>query len=226
MAVKEFVKELNGSRVEGELVKTIFYSLVTSFIIVALLYFFKLRFISDFFSYSGLYLLLAVLSYSLIIPTIRQVRAYKNFACMSGMMIGMTVGMISGFLVGFFVGAVNGMFVGGVFGMFVGMVLGVWLGTCCGVMGFMEGMMAGLMGGWMGSMTAVMLLNDHLVAATIIIFLVSAVLLLALNYMVFLEAKESPRQLLEDHFITILVTLLLTSITIILMAYAPRGFGL
>jgi hypothetical protein len=142
---------------------------------------------------------------------------------MSGMMIGMTVGMISGFLSGFMVGAINGMFVGGVFGMFVGMILGVWLGSCCGVMGFMEGIMAGLMGGWMGSMTAVMLIYDNLKIATILIYIVSAIILIALNYMVYLEAREIREKPKEDQFITLLISFILMLATIILAVYGPKG---
>ena len=45
MSFKEFVKELNANRrVEGELVKTIFYSLVTSIVVLGLIYYFKLIF--------------------------------------------------------------------------------------------------------------------------------------------------------------------------------------
>src|SRR3989344_9069737 len=219
MSFKEFTGSLNGDRVEGELIKTIFYSILTSFAVLGIAYYFKLRYIENFVPKYGFFLLLAVLSYALIIPTIRQVRAYRNFACMSGMMIGMTVGMISGFLAGFYIGATNGMFVGGVFGMFVGVILGIWTGSCCGVMGFLEGVMAGLMGGWMGAMTSVMLLNDHLKIASVLIFIVSALILISLNYMIYLETKENERQLKEDYFMTILVSLLLTTITLFLILF-------
>ena len=224
MSFKEFVKELNANRrVEGELVKTIFYSLVTSIIVLGVIYYFKLRFIENFIPKYGFYLLFAVLSYALFIPTIRQVRAYERFGCMSGMMIGMTIGMMAGFLAGFFVGATNGMFVGGVFGMAVGIVLGVWMGSCCGVMGFMEGIMAGLMGGWMGAMTSVMLINDHLKLATGIIFAITSVIMIGLNYMIYIETKETERQKSEDHFITVIVTFILTILTTWLMASGPRS---
>ena len=223
MSIKEFTKELNGNRVEGELIKTILYSLVTSFLILGILYYFNFRNVADFMSKYGFFLFFAVLSYALIIPTLRQVRAYQNMACMSGMMIGMTIGMISGFLTGYFLGATNGMFIGGVFGMIVGIVLGIWTGSCCGVMGFMEGIMAGLMGGWMGAMTSVMLLNDHLKLATVLIFVVSAVILVSLNYMIYLETKESERQKREDHFMTIFMSFILTTLTIWLIVYGPRS---
>jgi len=223
MTFKDFTKELNGNRVEGELVKTIFYSLITSFIVLGVLYFFKFKYIENFIPKYGFYLFFAVLSYALLVPTIRQIRAYKQMACMSGMMVGMTIGMMTGFLAGYFVGATNGMFIGGIFGMTVGIILGIWNGSCCGVMGFMEGIMAGFMGGWMGSMTSVMLINDNLKLASVIIFGVCAVILVSLNYMVYLETKESERQRREDHFITIMISFILTLITSWIVVYGPRS---
>ena len=62
MSFKEFVKELNGNRVEGELIKTILYSLLTSFIILEILYFLKLRYIENFMPKYGFYLFFAVFS--------------------------------------------------------------------------------------------------------------------------------------------------------------------
>src|SRR3989344_5075690 len=138
MSFKQFTKELSGSRVEGELLKTVFYSLVTSFITLGVLYMFVLKTVDNFIPKYGFYLFLASIMYALIIPAVRQVRAYKQFACMSGMMIGMTTGMIAGFMTGYFIGATNGMFIGGVFGMVVGSALGIWMGSCCGIMGSME----------------------------------------------------------------------------------------
>jgi len=223
MTFKDFTKELNGNRVEGELVKTIFYSLITSFIVLGVLYFFKFKYIENFIPKYGFYLFFAVLSYALLVPTIRQIRAYKQMACMSGMMVGMTIGMMTGFLAGYFVGATNGMFIGGIFGMAVGIILGIWTGSCCGVMGSMEGIMAGFMGGWMGGMTSVMLINDNLKLASVIIFGVCAVILVSLNYMVYLETKESERQRREDHFITIMISFILTLITSWIVVYGPRS---
>ena len=223
MTFKDFTKELNGNRVEGELVKTIFYSLITSFIVLGVLYFFKFKYIENFIPKYGFYLFFAVLSYALLVPTIRQIRAYKQMACMSGMMVGMTIGMMTGFLAGYFVGATNGMFIGGIFGMAVGIILGIWTGSCCGVMGSMEGIMAGFMGGWMGGMTSVMLINDNLKLASVIIFGVCAVILVSLNYMIYLETKESERQRREDHFITIIISFILTLITIWIVVFGPRS---
>jgi hypothetical protein len=223
MTFQDFIKELNGNRVEGELVKTVFYSLFTSVLILGLLYYFKFRFIENFIPKYGIYLFLAIISYALIIPTIRQVRAYKQMPCMSGMMIGMTIGMIAGFLAGYFVGATNGMFIGGLFGMAVGIILGIWVGSCCGVMGFMEGIMAGFMGGWMGSMTAVMLINDNLKLASVIIFLICTVILVSLNYMIYSETKENDRQKKEDHFTTIIISFVLTILTSWIIVYGSRS---
>lgn len=223
MSFRLFMKELNGNRVEGELVRTILYSLVVSFGLLALLYFFKLRYIENFMPKYGLFIFLVVLSYSVLLPSIRQVRAYREFGCMSGMMIGMTVGMISGFLAGFYVGATNGMFYGSVFGMLIGMIFGVYNGLCCGIMGFMEGITAGFMGGLMGAMSSVMMINDHLKAASVVVFIVLSVILISLNYMIYKETKESERQINEDHIFTIFASLILTSLTSWMIIFGPRG---
>ena len=223
MSFKQFTKELNGSRVEGEILKTVFYSLVTSFIVIGILYLLILKNVTNFIPKYGFYLFLAAISYALILPTVRQIRAYKHFNCMSGMMIGMTAGMVVGFMSGYFIGATNGMFIGGVFGMIVGSVLGVWTGSCCGVMGFMEGIMAGFMGGLMGAMTSVMLLNDNLKLATIIISIFTAIISISLNYMIFFEMKENERQKKEDHSMTIVITFVLIIVTTWLMVFGPRS---
>lgn len=223
MSFRNFVKELNGSRVEGELIKTILYSILTSFATLGILYFFRLKYVADFMPKYGFYLFFAVLSYALIIPATRQVRAYKEFVCMSGMMIGMTTGMIAGFLAGFYLGATNGMFYGSAFGMSVGIFLGVWNGKCCGIMGAMEGVTAGFMGGLMGAMTALMMINDNLKAASVILFLISAIILIGLNYMIYFEMKNSERQRKEDQFLTIIISFILTMLTAWMMVFGPRG---
>lgn len=223
MSFKEFTRELGGERVEGELIKTVFYSLLTSIVILGVLYYFKLRNIDNFIPKYGFFLLLSIISYAIMLPAIRQVRAYKQFACMSGMMIGMTLGMLAGFLPAMYVGATNGMFVGSVFGMVIGITFGIWNGKCCGVMGLMEGVMAGLMGGLMGGMTAIMLLNDHLKAASIIVLIIGAFIALGLNYMIFGETRESERQRKEDHMFTIIITLILTAATTWLIVFGPRS---
>ncbi len=223
MSFKQFTKELNGSRVEGEILKTVFYSLVTSFIVIGVLYLLILKNVINFIPKYGFYLFLAAISYALILPSVRQVRAYKHFNCMSGMMIGMTAGMVVGFMSGYFIGATNGMFIGGVFGMIIGSILGVWTGSCCGIMGLMEGIMAGFMGGLMGAMTSVMLLNDNLKLATIIISIFTAIISISLNYMIFFEMKENERQRKEDHSMTIMITFVLIIVTTWLMVFGPRS---
>lgn len=223
MSFKQYTKELSGSRVEGELLKTVFYSLITSFLVIGALYLLVLKNVNNFIPKYGFYLFFAAISYALIIPTIRQVRAYKEFQCMSGMMIGMTSGMIAGFMSGYFIGATNGMFIGGVFGMVIGSGLGIWMGSCCGIMGFMEGLMAGFMGGLMGAMSSVMLLNDNLKLATVIISIFVAIISMSLNYMIFFEMKEGARQLKEDHFMTIVITFILIILTTWLMVFGPRS---
>ncbi len=223
MAIKDFVKELNSEQsVEGELIKTIFYSLLTSFVVLGILYFFKFKNIDNFISETGFFLFLAALSYALIAASVRQVRAYGQFQCMSGMMIGMTTGMIAGFLPGFFVASTNGMFVGSIFGMMIGIGLGIYTGKCCGVMGFMEGVMAGFMGGLMGAMTAFMLFNDNLKPATLVVFLVSSIILFAMNYMIYGETREREREKREDHFFTVVFSFVLTVATTWLMVFGPR----
>jgi len=217
------MKELNGSRAEGELIKSIFYSFIFSFGLLLLLYFFRLRYIEEFLPKYGFFLFFLVLSYSFILPSIKHVRAYRQFACMSGMMIGMTTGMIAGFLPGYFIGATNGMFYGVVFGMAVGISLGIWNGKCCGIMGVMEGLMAGFMGGLMGAMTSVMLLNDNLKIASVIIFLVSAVIMFSLDYMIYFEMKESEVQYKEDNTLIVFLSIVLIAITVWLMVFGPRS---
>lgn len=223
MTAKEFIGELNGKEVEGELIKTFLYSLVTSTFILGLLYFIKLKQIDGFIDKYGLYLLLAIISIGLISSLIRQVRAYMDFACMSGMMIGMTAGMISGFNIGLYIGATNGMLYGSIIGMLVGIFIGVWMGKCCGIMGVMEGLMAGFMGGIMGAMTAVMMINDNLKVAVVIISIVSWIILVLLNYMIYKEMKENERQRKEDHTITILLTIILISVITWFMVFGPRS---
>ncbi|MDP2628301.1 MAG: hypothetical protein Q8P15_00190 [Nanoarchaeota archaeon] len=225
MSIKNFIKELGNNHVEGELIKTIFVSLTSSFVILAILYFLRLRNVSDFVPKYGFFLFFAILSYSLILLSVRHIRAYKEFACMSGMMIGMTIGMISGFLPGFFIGATNGMFWGSVVGMSIGILFGLWNGKCCGVMGAMEGIMAGFMGGLMGAMTALMMINDNLRAAGVIVFLISATILFGLNYMIYREARDSgmERKNKDSEFFTISWSFFLTIITTWFMVFGPRS---
>ncbi len=223
MSFKEFVKSLNNDGVEGELVKTVFISLLTSFIVLSILYFMKLREIDSFIPKYGFFIFFAILSYAIILPSVRQVRAYKHFACMSGMMIGMTIGMIAGFLPGFFVASTNGMFWGSIIGMSSGILFGIWNGKCCGVMGFMEGTMAGFMGGLMGAMTAVMMINDNLKLAGIVVWFISAIIVIGLNYMIYTETRGREREHTEDNMITIILSFVLTIITTWMIVFGPRS---
>ena len=223
MSFIEFTKSLTRNGVEGEILKTVFISLFTSFTLLGILYFLKFKYIENFIPKYGFYLFFAVLSYSLILPSIRQVRAYKEFPCMSGMMIGMTIGMMAGFLSGFYVGATNGMFYGSIFGILVGMFFGIWNGKCCGVMGVMEGMMAGFMGGLMGAMTAIMMFNDNLKVAGIILFIASSIILVGLNFMIFKETREAERKHKDSELFIMVLSFILTSITIWIMVSGPRS---
>ena len=222
MTFRKFAKYVNE---EENLVKTVFISLLTSFALLAFFYMFKLRYVENFIPKYGFFLFFAILSYSLILPSVKHVKIYREFACMSGMMIGMTIGMISGFLPGFLIGATNGMFWGSVVGMSFGILFGVWNGKCCGVMGAMEGMMAGFMGGLMGGMTALMMINDNLRAAAVIVFMVSAVILFGLNYMVYKEARDNgmERKHKDSEFFIIFWSFLLTVITTWFIVFGPRS---
>ncbi len=222
MSVREFTKSLSSGS-EGKLVKTIFVSLATSLIVFGILYYFKLKFIEGVIPKYGFSLFFAILSYAMILPSVRYVRAYREFGCMSGMMIGMTIGMISGFLPGYFIGSTNGMLYGSVFGMAVGISFGIWNGKCCGIMGVMEGIMAGFMGGLMGAMTAIMMLNDSLKIGGSVIFAVSAIILFGLNYMIYMETKEMERKHNDGELFTIFWSFVLTIITIIFMIYGSRS---
>jgi len=223
MSFKEFVRSLKSNEVEGELIKTIFVSLATSLIVLGILYIFRLRYIPDFIPKYGLYIFFSVISYSLILISARHVRAYKEFPCMTGMMIGMTIGMIAGFLPGFYLGATNGMFWGSLIGMSIGIFFGVLNGKCCGIMGVMEGIMAGFMGGLMGSMTALMMFNDNLQYITVILFAISSVILIGLNYMIYAETRERERLHKEDNFSTILWSFILTTLTVWFMVFGPKS---
>ena len=223
MSFIEFTKSLTRNGVEGEILKTVFISLFTSFTLLGILYFLKFKYIENFIPKYGFYLFFAILSYAIILPSIRQVRAYKEFPCMSGMMIGMTIGMIAGFLSGFYVGATNGMFYGSIFGIFVGIFFGIWNGKCCGVMGVMEGMMAGFMGGLMGGMTAIMMFNDNLKAAGIILFILSSIILVGLNFMIYVETREIERKHKDSELFIMILSFILTSITAWIMVFGPRS---
>lgn len=218
MSFKEFKeKDLSG------ITKTILVSLLTSFAVFLVAYFLRLKELENFIPRFGFFIFFAILSYAIIMPSLKRARCYDSLSCMPGMMIGMTIGMIAGFLPGFFVGATNGMFWGSIWGMVTGITFGVWAGKCCGIMGTMEGMMAGFMGGLMGGMTALMMFNDNLKAAGIIVFLVSTVIITGLNLMIYGETKEFNKKFESEEMFTVVVSFILTTITIWLSVFGPRS---
>lgn len=223
MTFKEFQQFVTSNGPEGELIKSLFISLVSSFLLLGVLYFFKLQWVANFIPTYGFPLFFVVLSYALIIASARHARAYKEFPCMTGMMIGMTLGMIAGFLPGFFIASTNGMFWGSVCGMIVGISFGIWNGKCCGIMGVMEGIMSGFMGGLMGAMTAFMLVNDHLKATGVIVFGISAAIMIGFNYMIYKETREMERKHTDGHFFTIVLSLVLTLVTTWIMVFGWRS---
>ncbi|MEK6899054.1 MAG: hypothetical protein AABW79_03070 [Nanoarchaeota archaeon] len=222
MSFKEFIRELDGERIEGELVRTFLYSIILSAITFGIIYFLFLSQYID-LQKSGLYVILTLLSIAFIVPVAKQVRTYNALTCMGGMMVGMTIGMISGFLIGFYIGATNGMFIGSLAGMITGIFLGTWLGSCCGIMGFLEGIMAGFMGGLMGAMSAVMMINDYLEVASIIVFIVSAIILIGLKYMIYIETKPLKRDRKLSSWLTILLSIAFTIFISLVIAFAPKS---
>jgi hypothetical protein len=218
MSLKEFKeKELSN------IARTVFVSLITSFGVFLIVYFLKLKYIENFIPKYGFFIFFSILSYAIIIPSLKRVRGYESLACMPGMMIGMTIGMISGFLAGFFVASTNGMFWGSMWGMIVGITFGTLGGKCCGIMGVMEGMMAGFMGGLMGAMTSIMMFNDNLKASGVIIFLISSIIITGLNLMINRETKESVKLVESQEIFTVVLSFILTTITIWISAFGPRS---
>ncbi len=92
-------------------------------------------------------------------------------------------------------------------------------------MGVMEGTMAGFMGGLMGAMTSLMMYNDNLRAAGVIVFLISATILFGLNYKIFKEIKETgmERKKMPDDFLTFLLSLILIAASVWMMVLGPRS---
>ena len=223
MAFEQSKNSPTKEGVEGELVKTIFISLITSLVTLGILYLLKLKYLENFIPKYGFYLFFAILSYAIILPSFIHVRAYKEFPCMTGMMIGMTLGMTTGFLSGFYIASTNGMFYGSIFGMIIGILFGAWNGKCCGIMGMMEGMMAGFMGGLMGAMTAFMLLNDHLKITAVIVFVISGVIITGLNYLIYKETRQMERKHKDSALFTIMWSFILTNITTLFMIFGPRS---
>ena len=90
-------------------------------------------------------------------------------------------------------------------------------------MGVMEGIMSGFMGGLMGGMTSIMLLNDNLKATGVIVFIISAVILIGLNYLIHKETREIERRHRDSNLFIISWSFALTVITVVLMAFGPRS---
>jgi hypothetical protein len=221
MSLRKFINSHNGNGPEGNIIKNLLASIITGLLFIAIIYFITKD--SELFPKYGYYLFVAVISYGFIISSIIYIRTYKSYSCMTGMMIGMTIGMAGGFIPGMFIGATNGLFYGSLFGITVGAILGIWVGSSCGVMGFMEGIMAGFMGGLMGAMTTLMLLNDHLNLAIGIFSGIEIIILISLNYMIYMDSREREVDRNEDYFITLLISLILISLTSWMMLYGPRG---
>ena len=83
--------------------------------------------------------------------------------------------------------------------------------------------MAGFMGGLMGAMTSFMLLNDNLKAISIIVFIISAIIIIGLNYMIYKETREMEIKNKESTLFVITLSFILTIITIWIMVFGPRS---
>ncbi len=148
----------------------------------------------------------------------------KGMSCQNGMMVGMTSGMASGYMVGAVIGATNGMFVGSVAGTAIGIAIGLGLGRYSGIMGAMEGIMAGLMAGTMGAMTAVMLLNDNLLAFLYILSGLCMVMVGGLSYMMFREAGPAPSAASRAGFGRFAgLSAALSAMMAVIMLFGPRA---
>lgn len=154
-----------------------------------------------------------------------HLRCYKKkMSCQNGMMVGMVSGMIIGFLSGALIGAANGMFVGSIVGIVLGVYFGMKLGKSCGVMGGLEGVMAGLMAGLMGAMSSVMLVNDNLVAALLVLFLVSLFILGGTSYMMRREAgSRSGNELNCTKSKFFFYCLAIFLVMLVIMLFGPKG---
>ncbi len=224
MEFKSFTQALSKEGIEGELPKSLFIAILTGIVITGILSTLYILDRSAFLEKYGLYLFLSIISFALLVVSLKHVQSYKAFPCMSGMMIGMTIGMIAGFLPGFLIGATNGMFWGSVFGMTIGIVFGVWNGKCCGIMGIMEGIMAGFMGGLMGAMTAIMMFNDNLQVAAYIVFGISAIIILGLHILIHTEGKAlEKKEMMKSEWMTIALSSVLSAIAFWMMVFGPRS---
>ncbi|MDD5340422.1 MAG: hypothetical protein PHV13_04185 [Candidatus ainarchaeum sp.] len=167
--------------------------------------------------------LLAIGSSVAMVCSCAHALCYRQaMACMHGMMAGMTLGMAAGFMVGALLGATNGMFMGSVAGMAAGIGLGTSLGRCTGVMGAMEGVMAGLMSGVMGAMTSVMMLNDHLVGFLFLLFVLCALVLGSLGYMLYRENGAAPPSAVKFHEF-LAASMILSVLMVAVIIWGPKG---
>jgi len=83
--------------------------------------------------------------------------------------------------------------------------------------------MAGFMGGLMGGMTAIMMFNDNLKAAGIILFILSSIILVGLNFMIYVETREIERKHKDSELFIMILSFILTSITAWIMVFGPRS---
>ena len=72
-------------------------------------------------------------------------------------------------------------------------------------------------------MTSIMLLNDHLKATSVIVFVIAGVILVGLNYLIHKETREIERRHRDSNLFTISWSFALTVITIVLMVFGPRS---
>ena len=79
------------------------------------------------------------------------------------------------------------------------------------------------MGGLMGAMTAFMLLNGNPKAISGIVFLISAIIIIGLNYMIYKETREMEIKNKEGTLFVIILSFILTIITIWIMVFGPRS---
>jgi len=83
--------------------------------------------------------------------------------------------------------------------------------------------MAGFMGGLMGAMTAIMMFNDNLKAAGIIVFAISAFIMIGLNFMIFKETRGAERKHKDGELFVSVLSFVLTILTILMIVYGPRS---
>lgn len=224
---KKYLKSLKlKNTLEGELIGVVLGTFIFLSLLEIIAYYSFFKDIPEFFGRYGYYIVFLIISIVISGTSVWHIKAYgNNFSCMSGMMIGMTSGMISGFLIGLLVGATNGMFVGSIIGILVGIFIGVYTGNCCGIMGIMEGMTAGLMGGLMGAMTSLMMINDNLKLIVPVIVIISSIILIGLDYMIYKDVRNIKEKINKYNFITFTSICFVITIGItFLMIYGPKSF--